>query len=139
MVIQVTCDSCYRQYRVKDHLGGKVLPCKDCGAKFRVPRRGDSVDDPYEESDRYQGDRSRSPRRRKARSRKQSPNFVPWIVVVGIGLLAPGGMFVWKAIDNDSNPPAVVTVRTVDTTADQSCSDCNHEMACGIPSSIIDW
>ena len=109
MVIQVTCDSCYRQYRVKDHLGGKVLPCKDCGAKFRVPRRGDSVDDPYEESDRYQGDRSRSPRRRKARSRKQSPNFVPWIVVVGIGLLAPGGMFVWKAIDNDSNPPAVVT------------------------------
>jgi len=108
MVIQATCDSCYRQYRVKDHLGGRVLPCKNCGAKFRVPRSGDSVDDEFDEPDRYQGRRKSSPRGRKGRSRKKSSNLVPWIVggsvVAGVGLLATVGIFVWKAVDNGAAP-----------------------------------
>lgn len=106
MAIQATCGSCYREYQIKDHLAGKVLPCKECGEKFRVPRRGE-----YDEPERYQSRRGNSPRRGRGRSRQRSFNFAPWIVggfvVAAVGLLVTVGMFVWNALDNDGDAPAV--------------------------------
>jgi len=40
MPVMARCRECGKQYRMRDELAGKVLPCKECGADFRVPRAG---------------------------------------------------------------------------------------------------
>lgn len=40
MPVMAKCRECGKQFRVRDELAGKVLPCKACGADFRVPSPG---------------------------------------------------------------------------------------------------
>lgn len=40
MPVMARCGDCGKQFRIRDELAGKVLPCKNCGADFRVPRAG---------------------------------------------------------------------------------------------------
>lgn len=44
MPITAQCDSCFREYRLEDHLAGKKIRCKECGEVIAVPsaRRGGS-------------------------------------------------------------------------------------------------
>jgi acetyl esterase/lipase len=112
MAIRATCDSCFREYQIKDHLAGKLLPCKSCGEKFHVPRRRESsCDDDFDEPRDFPKPRRSRPSPRRGRSRKQSFNYVPLIVggviVAGIGLIAAIGIYAWNAIDADGDPPAV--------------------------------
>jgi dienelactone hydrolase len=37
MPIRAKCRQCGRVYQVKDQFAGQVLPCKECGGKFKVP------------------------------------------------------------------------------------------------------
>jgi len=39
MSIEVACKGCQARYKVKDELAGRMVECKHCGQKFRVPYR----------------------------------------------------------------------------------------------------
>src|SRR5688500_12703050 len=39
MGIDVSCRGCHARYRVRDELAGRMVECKHCGQKFRVPYR----------------------------------------------------------------------------------------------------
>lgn len=38
MAITVTCRSCKQKYQVRDHLAGKSVSCRECGAPVQVPK-----------------------------------------------------------------------------------------------------
>lgn len=40
MTISITCDTCGRDYRLKDEAGGKSMRCKDCRTVMQIPEAG---------------------------------------------------------------------------------------------------
>jgi len=66
MSIQVTCDGCFTDYKLKDELAGKKVRCKECGAVMKVPAL--EVDD-LEDADDLEFDEPAP----KAKSRKPPP------------------------------------------------------------------
>lgn len=47
MTIEVTCESCFRDYRLKDQLAGKTIRCKECREPIRVPAVDDDEIEDY--------------------------------------------------------------------------------------------
>lgn len=71
MPITVHCPGCGRQYRVRDEFAGETLPCKQCDASFRVPRRQSTFERLYQQPDvrplrETRPDRAAPPPRRPA-------------------------------------------------------------------------
>ena len=70
MPIHVQCRKCGREYDIKEKFAGRTLPCKECGAKFRVPAEAadEFVDYDDDFDDMFGGDSSGSSRRRRSSS-----------------------------------------------------------------------
>ena len=47
MAIEVTCESCFRDYRLKDQFAGKTIRCKECREPIQVPALGDDEIEDY--------------------------------------------------------------------------------------------
>ncbi|WP_166827916.1 alpha/beta hydrolase family protein [Thalassoroseus pseudoceratinae] len=71
MSIHVQCRKCGRDYEIKEKFAGRTLPCKECGAKFRVPEEAaeDFADDDFDD---MFGEDTSSPSRRSRSSRSSS-------------------------------------------------------------------
>ncbi len=73
MPIHVQCRKCGRDYDIKEKFAGRVLPCKECGAKFKVPEEAvDEFVDYDDEFDDMFGSESASPARRRRSSGSSS-------------------------------------------------------------------
>jgi len=98
MPIFVECEQCQKKYRLQDHLAGRRLPCKQCGAEFQVPGReadlfddfndtfGDELDDQFE-LDPSSKRRGRQKAGRSPQSGSSAGNSTPWIII-GAGSVA---------------------------------------------------
>ena len=102
MSIYAECDQCQKKYRLQDHLAGRWLPCKNCGAEFHVPEAETDEFDTFEDTfaadadDMFELDpssRKRRPGRRASQSNRNSSGFSwnskPWIIAVGALLAIP--------------------------------------------------
>jgi DNA-directed RNA polymerase subunit RPC12/RpoP len=72
MAIEFDCSRCSRPYRLRDDFAGRVLNCKKCGAKMKVPS---DEEEEYYEDDEYEDDEEDydpQPRRRGPNSRSRS-------------------------------------------------------------------
>lgn len=96
MTIQVTCDSCFMNYQLKDELAGRKVRCKQCKEIIEVPRPGAKrvgpAEDPWMEEDDEPAEAPRAPaparkkkkKRKKARSESSSGFRFGVIAILGI-------------------------------------------------------
>ncbi len=80
MTIQVTCDSCFMNYQLKDELAGRKVRCKQCQEIIEVPRPGAKrairTEDPRDtddgEDEPAEAPRAPAPGRRKKKKKKKA-------------------------------------------------------------------
>lgn len=93
MAIEFECPECDRPYRVRDDLAGRRIPCKECGARMKVP---DDGYDEYESAPRRgkkrpAGKRGSSGSKRKSKKNQKSSasnKAVGAVMMVVGGLIA---------------------------------------------------
>jgi len=94
MSIYVECDQCQKKYQIQEHLAGRRLPCKECGAEFQVPDLEADVFDDFNDTfsdgsdDRFELDPSSKRRSRRQQKsmrpgRSSGSNSTPWIIGAG--------------------------------------------------------
>jgi len=93
MAIAATCADCGRRYKVRDHFAGKTVPCKSCGAMFRVPVPRDEFFDPDDRParrrsrDGFDDYDDRRERRGRTAARPGRRSGLPTRLVVGLGIV----------------------------------------------------
>jgi hypothetical protein len=103
VTINASCNSCFRQYQLKDDLAGRQVRCKECGAVFPVPNvaaSGDAAADDGRDAREFDEDpyvddvdsppprsrpRSTGARGKKKKSRRSAASGVSFGAVFGLG------------------------------------------------------
>jgi hypothetical protein len=130
VTIQVTCESCYRTYGVKDQYAGRRIKCPDCGSPVQIP---DGAARPPAEENIFGDDefgfaaeppppRSRQGRSSSAKSPSpvKSGTSIPvvWVIIAaaigGLALMVCGGIVVFFMVAGDGGGPVAAAGRTTE-------------------------
>ncbi|WP_298864414.1 hypothetical protein [uncultured Gimesia sp.] len=85
MAIEVQCDFCFTDYRVKDSLEGKKIKCKECGTSIRVSKN-QQADDEFDYEAPVAPRRS-SKSSQKSKKSSSSSGLHPTVIIGGCAVL----------------------------------------------------
>lgn len=115
MSITATCDTCFKEYALKESLAGKKVKCKGCGGVFRVPTLPEEAMEIGEflEPERplpKPTPRVPSPSARRRPAPQQGPSIGMIFAMIKIGIIASVGVIVvgWMVLASFGvfGPPA---------------------------------
>ena len=84
-MIKFECETCFQDYKVRDDRAGKVLKCKSCGEKMRVPSGDDDLmDDMYDDYEAPVQPTRKKKKPSTTKKKKQNTSNSPVALIAGV-------------------------------------------------------